>query len=127
MAQINADTGKHRSIRQPYGWKQPKKPLVAAGPTMTIRVPKGRAGKTIKVPHPGDKNVLFTVNIPRNAREGQEMLVPVPNVEEARAAMQAQQAAGGGGGGGGGGGRVNDNGSPVKVGRDGKTFYCGNS
>jgi len=104
MKQINQDTGRKRDIRQPYGWKQPKKPLVRAGPTMTIKVPQGRAGTAIKVPHPDDKSVLFTVRIPANAPAGSEMLVPVPTLEDARASMaavnehrQAAKDAGGGG------------------------------
>merc|ERR1712072_215123 len=56
----------------------PAKPLVPAGPTTVITVPPGSAGKTIQVPHPGVKGAFIAVNVPRNAKPGQAMLVPVP-------------------------------------------------
>merc|ERR550537_1734513 len=78
MAQINTDTRKERQIRAPRNWRAPSKPLVPAGPTTVITVPPGSAGKTIQVPHPGVKGAYIAVNVPRNAKPGQAMLVPVP-------------------------------------------------
>eukprot|EP00929_Paragymnodinium_shiwhaense_P004750 TRINITY_DN1058_c1_g3_i1.p1 TRINITY_DN1058_c1_g3~~TRINITY_DN1058_c1_g3_i1.p1 ORF type:complete len:255 (-),score=83.93 TRINITY_DN1058_c1_g3_i1:217-981(-) len=99
MVQINTGTGKERDIRQPFGWKQPSKPIVAPGPTMTITVPPGSAGKSIQVPHPKDPSQMITVNVPAKAKAGQAMLVPVPALGAAPAAdaPAAQPAAGGGG------------------------------
>merc|ERR1712178_257231 len=88
MKQINSDSGKERSIRQPRKWKAPAKPLVPAGPTTVITVPAGSPGKTIQVPHPGVKGAFIAVNVPRNAKAGQAMLVPVP----AEAAVSASGA-----------------------------------
>merc|ERR1719388_782894 len=78
MAQINTDTRKQRQIRAPRNWKAPSKPLVPAGPTTVITVPKGSPGKTIQVPHPGVKGAFIAVNVPSSAKVGQSMLVPVP-------------------------------------------------
>merc|ERR1711865_1222184 len=81
MVQINKDTGKQRSIRQPRKWKAPSKPLVPAGPTTVINVPRGSPGTTIQVPHPRVKGAFISVNVPANAKPGQAMLVPVPPVD----------------------------------------------
>merc|ERR1740133_251345 len=78
MVQINKDTGKQRSIHQPKKWKAPSKPLVPAGPTTVINVPRGSPGTTIQVPHPGVKGAFISVNVPASAKAGQAMLVPVP-------------------------------------------------
>merc|ERR1719324_1029662 len=78
MAQINTDTRKERQIRAPRSWKAPSKPLVPAGPTTVITVPPGSPGTTIQVPHPGVKGAYIAVNVPRSAKVGQAMLVPVP-------------------------------------------------
>jgi len=80
MVQVNKDTGKERSIRQPQKWKAPSKPLVPAGPTTVINVPKGSPGTTIQVPHPRVNGAFISVNVPASARAGQAMLVPVPPV-----------------------------------------------
>jgi len=78
MVQVNRDSGKERKIRQPKKWTQPSKPLVPAGPTTVVTVPKGSPGKTIQVPHPGVKGAFISVNVPASAKAGQAMLVPVP-------------------------------------------------
>jgi len=78
MAQINTDTRKERQIRAPSNWKAPSKPLVPAGPTTVITVPRGSPGTTIQVPHPGVKGAFIAVNVPRKAKAGQAMLVPAP-------------------------------------------------
>merc|ERR1719161_2154276 len=78
MVQINTSTRKERQIRAPKNWKPPSEPLVPAGPTTVITVPPGSPGTTIQVPHPGVKGAFIGVNVPRNAKVGQAMLVPVP-------------------------------------------------
>jgi len=79
MTQVNTDSGKERSIRQPRGWKAPSKPLVPAGPTTVITVPRGSPGTTIQVPHPRMKGAFISVHVPASAKAGQAMLVPVPS------------------------------------------------
>merc|ERR1712118_565914 len=79
MVQINTDTRKERQIRAPHNWKAPSKPLVPAGPTTVVTVPPGSPGTTIQVPHPAVKGAYIAVNVPRNAKVGQAMLVPVPS------------------------------------------------
>merc|ERR1719463_978495 len=79
MRQVNSDSGKERSIRQPRRWKAPAKPLVPAGPTTVITVPPGSPGTTIQVPHPRVKGAFISVNVPSSAKSGQAMLVPVPS------------------------------------------------
>merc|ERR1712187_576499 len=61
------------------------KPIVPAGPTMTITVPAGSPGQEIVVPHPKDKTKVIVVNVPAGARPGQAMLVPVPDVSKCAA------------------------------------------
>merc|ERR1719310_1283814 len=79
MVQCNTDTRKERQIRAPRNWKAPSKPLVRQGPTTVITVPSGSPGTTIQVPHPGVKGAYVAVKVPRNAKVGQAMLVPVPS------------------------------------------------
>merc|ERR1719284_2008962 len=79
MKQVNTDTRKQREIRAPHKWKAPSKPIVPAGPTMTITVPVGSPGTEIVVPHPVDKAKMIIVNVPAGAKAGQAMLVPVPD------------------------------------------------
>lgn len=81
MVQRNLGTGKEREIRAPHKWVAPKKPIVPAGPTMAVNVPKGKAGRTIRVPHPKCPDQFIIVKVPRNAKAGQTMMVPVPPVE----------------------------------------------
>lgn len=85
MKQVNQDTGKEREIRCPHGWKQPSKPIVPPGPTMTVTVPAGAPGKSIEVPHPKDPSKMITVQVPAKSKPGQAMLVPVPPLPEAGA------------------------------------------
>jgi hypothetical protein len=79
MRQVNSDSGKERSIRQPRKWKAPAKPLVPAGPTTVITVPARSPGTTIQIPHPCIKGAYISVCVPASARAGQAMLVPVPS------------------------------------------------
>merc|ERR1719172_436804 len=86
MVQINRDSGKERKIRQPLKWKAPAKPIVPAGPTTVITVPKGSPGKVIQVPHPRKKGSFFSVQVPATAKAGQAMLVPLPAESSSSAA-----------------------------------------
>jgi len=78
MLQKNAGTGKMRNIRPPFKWKAPKKPIVPPGETMVVTVPADQIGKIMEVPHPNDKDKTISVLVPKGAKAGQTMLVPVP-------------------------------------------------
>merc|ERR1719335_2077666 len=79
MVQLNTDSGKERTIRQPRGWKPPSKALVPPGPTTVVNVPHGSPGTIIQIPHPRAKGTFISVRVPSTAKPGQAMLVPVPN------------------------------------------------
>jgi len=78
MLQCNEDTGKDREIRPPRRWRRPKKPLVPPGQTTVVNVQKGWAGRQVLVPHPLVKGAFITVAVPKTAKVGQAMLIPVP-------------------------------------------------
>merc|ERR1719453_758445 len=80
MKQIAVESGKERDIRAPYKMKPPKKPIVPAGPTMVVKVPPGGPGSIIQVPHPKDKSQNIAVTVPRGAKVGAAMIVPVPEL-----------------------------------------------
>merc|ERR1711890_193936 len=91
MVQVNKGSGKSRSIRAPNKWKAPKKPLVPPGKTTVVNVPRGAPGTTIQVPYPGKPGAFIAVNVPKSAKPGQAMLVPIPEVpllHRARAGAQ---------------------------------------
>jgi len=95
MVQTNRDSGKERSIRKPLRWQAPSKPIVPAGPTTVISVPKGSPGTTIQVPHPQKKGMFISVRVPASAKPGQAMLVPLPaeaRPSDARASESACRA-----------------------------------
>merc|ERR1719359_621804 len=96
MVQINPESGKERQIRAPHKMKPPSKPIVPSGPTMVVKVPPGGPGTQIAVPHPQNKSVTFAVDVPKTARVGAAMIVPVPPLP----AGGAVDIGGGGGGGG---------------------------
>jgi hypothetical protein len=93
MTQKNATTGKEREIRAPRRLKPPSVPVCVAGPTTCIKVPPGSQGSTISVPHPKDKTQLIQVNVPKAAKDGQAMLVPIPPLETAPLATAPGSAA----------------------------------
>merc|ERR1712054_479184 len=103
MVQVNKGTGKSRAIRAPNKWKAPKKPLVPPGKTTVVNVPRGAPGTTIQVPYPGRPGAFIAVNVPRSAKPGQAMLVPVPECPAdvsaatagARAAKSSSSTSGG--------------------------------
>merc|ERR1719171_1142326 len=93
MVQINTGTGKTRAIRAPNKWKAPKEPLVPPGKTTVVNVPRGAPGTTVQVPYPGIPGAFIAVNVPKSAKPGQAMLVPVPDVPTH--AIAATSSAGG--------------------------------
>jgi len=80
MVQMNLTTGKERKIRAPHSWKQPAKPIVPKGPTLCMNVPAGSPGKTIQINHPKVKGATMQVAVPKHAKVGQAMLVPIQDV-----------------------------------------------
>lgn len=78
MKQSNTDSGRTRQIRPPMNLKVPAKPIVPAGPTTVMKVPPGAPGNTIEIPHPDDKSQSIAVSVPRSARVGAVMMVPIP-------------------------------------------------
>lgn len=82
MKQKNVESGKERDIRAPYGMKPPGKPIVPSGPTMVVKVPPGGPGTVIQVPHPKNKSLNIAVEVPKTARVGAAMIVPVPPIPE---------------------------------------------
>lgn len=78
MKQINVESGKERDIRAPHKMKPPSKPIVPSGPTMVVKVPPGGPGTVIQVPHPKDKSMNIAVEVPKTAKVGAAMIVPVP-------------------------------------------------
>jgi hypothetical protein len=109
MEQKNLESGKAREIRAPYEWKKkgikpPSKPI-AQGRTMVVKVPPGGPGTVIQVPHPDDKSMNIAVEVPKTARVGAAMIVPVPSLPSGTYApgepVAPPYVSGGGGGGGG--------------------------
>lgn len=80
MKQRNLESAKERDIRPPYKMKPPSKPLIPSGPTMIVKVPPRSSGTLIQVPHPSDKSQMICVQVPRKARAGQAMIVPIPSL-----------------------------------------------
>merc|ERR1719218_466556 len=94
MMQINKGTGKTRAIRAPNKWKAPKEPHVPPGKTTVVNVPRGAPGTTIQVLYPGRPGAFIAVNVPKSAKPGQAMLVPVPECPaDASAATSGARAA----------------------------------
>lgn len=92
MTQKNVTTGKERDIRPPHKLKPPSAPITTAGPTTCIKVPPGSQGTTISVPHPKDKTQFIQVDVPKTAKDGQAMLVPIPALEAPAAPAPAAPA-----------------------------------
>lgn len=74
--QRNVSSGRMREIRPPHKWKAPSQPVVPASKMTTIKLTAGQPGKVICLRHPSGGS--YTIKVPASAREGQTMLVPVP-------------------------------------------------
>jgi len=95
MKQINKGSGKERDILPPHGWRAPKAPVVPKGRTAAVKVRKGQPGTTITLKHPDGG--FYLVAVPAGAKEGQQMLVPIPPKPSADSKEEAQKKAGGSG------------------------------
>lgn len=74
--QRNLQSGRTREIRPPRGWKPPSQPVVPASTMTTLKLTADQPGKVICLRHP--LGGCYTIKVPPLAREGQTMLVPVP-------------------------------------------------
>merc|ERR1712125_265544 len=64
-------------IRAPHRWNPPSTPIMPKGKATVVNVSSGSPGSVIQVPY---ADAFIKVNVPANARPGQAMLVPVPDV-----------------------------------------------
>merc|ERR1712032_683422 len=95
MKQVNKGSGKTRDIRPPHGWKAPSAPVVPTGRTAAVKVRKGQPGTTITLKHPDGG--FYVAAVPASAKQGQQMLVPIPPKAMADSKEEAHKAAGGSG------------------------------
>lgn len=95
MKQRNKGSGKERDIRPPHGWKAPRAPVVPKGRTAAVKVKKGQPGTTQTLKHPDGG--FYMVAVPKGAKVGQQMLVPIPPKPDADSKEEAQKKAGGSG------------------------------
>jgi len=91
MKQVNQGTGKERDIRPPQGMTAPKKPLLPTGSMTVIKVRPGQAGKMITIDDPNNPGKKIKVNVPKGAKVGQKMAVPIPEKGETIADVQKKQ------------------------------------
>jgi len=92
MIQKNKDTKKERQIRPPLkGPKPPKKPLLPTGPMTIITVRAGQPGTVISVPDKNNPGQNVQVFVPKHAKPGSKLLVPLPNKGETVEAVQKKQ------------------------------------
>jgi len=91
MKQVNQGSGKQRDIRVPRGMTAPSKPLLPAGPMTVIKVRRGQAGKMIVIDDPNNPGRKLKVNVPKGAKTGQRMAVPVPEKGESLQDVQKKQ------------------------------------
>mmetsp|Transcript_53279 Transcript_53279/g.127094 ORF Transcript_53279/g.127094 Transcript_53279/m.127094 type:complete len:284 (+) Transcript_53279:65-916(+) len=98
MSQINLDTGKEREIRPPPGMKPPKDALLPAGPMIVINVQKGQPGTCIHVDDPKNPGQKIQVAVPKNAKVGSKLAVPLPGEgETVQEVMKKQEGMSAGG------------------------------
>lgn len=93
MTQRNIDTGKIREIRPPYKWKPLAGSRVEKGPALCIKVPPNGPGTIINVPHPKVKDRIMAITVPKTAKVGQAMLVPIPQGEPQPKLIQSKAPA----------------------------------
>jgi len=91
MVQKNKDTKKERSIRPPCGPKPPSKPLLPTGPMIILTVKAGQPGTMIPVADPNNPGQTIQVFVPKHAKVGQKLAVPIPGKGESVADVSAKQ------------------------------------
>jgi len=91
MIQINLDTGKERQIRPPPGMKAPKNPVLPAGPMIVLTVKAGQPGTVIKIDDPNNAGQQVEVAVPKNAKVGSKLAIPLPAKGETAADVVKKQ------------------------------------
>jgi len=91
MIQINLDTGKERTIRPPPGMKAPKNALLPAGPMIVLSVKAGQPGTVIKVDDPNNAGQQVEVAVPKTAKVGSKLAIPLPAKGETAADVVKKQ------------------------------------
>lgn len=82
MTQTNVATNGKRTIRAPSGLVPPKEALLPKCGLVIVTVPPGSAGTTITVDSPNSPGRKIRVNVPKGAKPGNRMAVPVPEGNE---------------------------------------------
>jgi hypothetical protein len=94
MTQMNAKSGKVRNLRPARGMIPPQKPMLPEGDMIVITVKKEHVGQeVILVNHPGKKGETLKVAIPKKARAGQKIAIPIPTEMESVEEVARKQAA----------------------------------
>jgi hypothetical protein len=92
MEQINHLTGKGRPIREPYGFpKRPQTSLLPTGPMVVITIKRDQIGQCIQVPDPNNPGQQVPVYVPKDAKPGSKMAVPMPGKGEKVEQVQKKQ------------------------------------
>merc|ERR1719188_1607210 len=71
--------------------KAPAGPVLPSGPMTVISVRPGQAGQTIEINNPNNPGSKVQVVVPKNAKPGQKMAVPLPKKGESVADVQKKQ------------------------------------
>lgn len=82
MTQTNTVSNSKRTIRAPTGLVPPKEPLLPKGGLVIVTVPPKSAATTILVDNPDSPGNKIRVNVPKGAKAGDKMAVPLPNNNE---------------------------------------------
>merc|ERR1712046_416727 len=83
MTQMNQKTQKVRYMRPPQGMTAPRSPMLPVGDMIVITVKKEHVGQDfITVNHPGKKGETLKVALPKKARKGQKVAIPIPSGSE---------------------------------------------
>jgi len=91
MLQKNKDSKKERSIRPPCGPKPPSKPILPTGPMIIVTVKAGQPGTTIPIADPNNPGQTIQVFVPKHAKVGQKLAVPIPGKGESVQDVSARQ------------------------------------
>ncbi|CAJ1362668.1 unnamed protein product [Effrenium voratum] len=77
MLQVNLGTGRRRPIRAPHSWQESSGHILE-GRRLVVQVPEGGPGSCIYVPNPDQAGDFLTVQVPREAKAGAGMVIPLP-------------------------------------------------
>lgn len=88
MQQRNLTTGRARAIRPPHKARAPATPLVPAGPTRFVTVPKGHEGTTLHVKDKGGRTL--EVQLDKAPKPGQTVAIPMGPPPAAEAGVKGK-------------------------------------